>query len=228
MKRVRYFIFAIILGYTGLWMQINLLLATLGKDKPPLTTVRNETLTNLMAEKTGLKLVSVKIAEADRPFGMMTSVFWSPQMILSRNLYENFNASEMEYVVFHEAGHYKLRHIFKEWLLGLMLLGTGIWILKKLKTNRAALFAAATIGFIFGVIMIQLGKIHELQADQYSLDRMADPRGMITATEKFKSYYGPKYSQNTNPVIQWLFYRANPYDNRIKMAEAEISSREVK
>lgn len=47
---------------------------------------------------------------------------------------------------------------------------------------------------------------------------------MITATEKFRSYYGPRYSENSNQIIQWLFYRGNSYDNRIKMAEEEITS----
>lgn len=224
-KKIKYFVFAIVLGYTGLWVQTNLLLATFGKGKPPITSVQNEVLTNLINEKTGLKLEKINISESDRPFGMMTSVFWSPQMILSRNLYENFNNSEKEYVILHEAGHYKLRHILQEWILGLSLLTLGIWLLKKFKANKTALPAAAAMGLIFGIMFIQLGKIHELQADQYSLDRMTDPQGMIAATEKFKSYYGPKYSQNTNTLIQWLFYRGNPYDNRIKMAEEEINSR---
>jgi len=71
-----------------------------------------------------------------------------------------------------------------------------------------------------------LGKLHKLQADQFSLDRTSDPRGMITATEKFRNYYDSKYSQNSNPIVQWLFYRGNPYENRIKIAKEEIIKRE--
>jgi len=225
MKLFKYFIFALVFGYVGYWVQINLLLATFGQGKPPIEIVKNETLTNLIQEKTGLKLANLKVAESDRPFGMMTSIIGAPQMILSRRLYESFSNSETEYVILHEAGHYQLKHILKEWLLGLTLLAVGLALIKKLK-NRTAIPVAAGLGLIFGVLMIQQGKIHELQADQYSLGRMDDPRGMIAATEKFSHYYGSKYSQNKHPMIQWLFYRSNPYAQRIIMAEEELKLRQ--
>ena len=73
--------------------------------------------------------------------------------------------------------------------------------------------------------MVQLGKKHELQADSFTLKLISDPEGMIIATNRFRSFYGNKYSVNKNKFLQFLFYRANPYNNRIKIANAEISKR---
>ena len=215
MQLIKYLVLALVLGYTAEWVPVNLLLATLGHDRPPITIVKNEALTQLIQNKTGVKINAIKISESDRPFGLMIGIPGSPQLILSRHLNENFSPSEMEYVVLHEAGHYRLNHSLKELLLGLILLFIGIRLCRSIP-------AAVFLGLIFGIGVIQLGKLHELQADQYSLDRTSDPQGMITATEKFSRYYGPKYSENVNPVWQWLFYRGNPYDNRIKMAEEKL------
>lgn len=45
--------------------------------------------------------------------------------------------------------------------------------------------------------------------------------GPVQAKEN--SVVGKKYSENNNKLLQWLFYRSNLYNNRIKMAQEEIS-----
>ena len=101
----------------------------------------------------------------------------------------------------------------------------GLLILRGANQFPASILTAVVVGLVFGVIMIRLGRMHEYQADGYSLTHMTNPEGMIQATGKFRGFYGKSYTENNNKVIQFMFYRGNPYDNRIKMAQAEIERR---
>ena len=80
------------------------------------------------------------------------------------------------------------------------------------------------VGLMFGIFMIQIGKVNEIQADRYALKHMTNPQGMISATEIFKKNYH-ETAFYKNPVTKFLFYRGNPYANRMKMAEEEIHRR---
>jgi Zn-dependent protease with chaperone function len=131
-------------------------------------------------------------------------------------------------VVLHEAGHYVMWHLVKELTVGIILFIIGIIILKRIKNLNKSIIFSIFLGLLFGILLVQIGKYHELQADKYTVKRISNPEGMIGATERFRDYHGKKYSQNQNSVIQFLFYRADPYDNRIKMAREEIEYRNNK
>jgi len=225
MRFVKHILFGLILIYTSMWGQINLLVGSMGHDKALVTVVENAKLTDLIWQKTNVEIKTIKIAESDRPYGMMVGIPGRPQLLLSRGLYDNFAPDEVEYVVLHKAGHYALAHSVKELLLGLLLLVVGIWALKRTRKPARGIVGAITLGLIFGVAMIRLGAFNELQADNYAVTRMTNPEGMIAATEKFRGHYGKSLTQNDNKLIQWMFYRGNPYDNRIKIAEEEMEKR---
>lgn len=225
MHLIKCIIFAVILAYTAMWTQINLLLGSLGQKNSPVTIVQNDVLRKLIRDKTGIDITSIKISESNRPFGMMIGIPPKPQLVLFRGLYDTFSPSEMEYVVLHEAGHYVLWHSVIELLVGIVLLITGVLILKMIPQFPVFLLCAVVLGIVFGVVMIRLGRIHEYQADRYSAQHMTNPQGMIDATNKFRGFYGKSLTENKNKVIQAMFYRGNPYDNRIKMAQAEITAR---
>lgn len=225
MSILKYVLFVLVFFYISTWTQTHLLLGSLGYGKTPITIVENQDLSSLAKEKTGVWIEKIKISESDRPFGMMIGVPSKPQLILSRALYDSFAPDEMEYVVLHETGHYALWHTQKELALWLVLMVVGLFILRKMKSRIVDIIVSLLMAIIFGVVLIQLGKYHELQADAYSVRRMTNPQGMIEATNKFREYYGRSYSQTDNKIIQWMFYRANPYDNRIRMANDEIKRR---
>lgn len=225
MQFIKFIVFALIFVYTTMWTQINLLLGSLGQKNSPVTIVQNDTLRKLIRDKTGIDIATIKISESNRPFGMMIGIPSKPQLVLSRGLYNTFSPSEMEYVVLHEAGHYVLWHSVIELLAGTVLLVAGVLILKRIPQFPISLLCAVLFGIVFGVVMIRLGRIHEYQADRYSAQHMTNPQGMIDATNKFRGFYGKSLTENKNKVIQALFYRGNPYDNRIKMAQTEISAR---
>lgn len=225
MKWIKYVVFGLVLAYVPMWTQTNLLLESLGKDKLPIEVIKNPKISELIKDKTGVDIETIKISESDRPFGMMMGVPGNPQLILSRSLYNNFSSDEIEYVILHEAGHYKLGHSVKELFLGLVLFVFGIVIFKRITKLVPSLLAGILLGLVFGVGMIQVGKQNELQSDNFSVTRMTNPDGMITATEKFRHYYGTSFTQTDDRILQWMFYRGNPYDNRIKMAEEEKAKR---
>lgn len=214
-----YLIFGLLLGYISQWMQINLFISSLSKGKKPITFIKNKYISKFLFEKANVKVDNIKISESSLFFGAMVGIPRRPQLFLSRQLYEDFSKDELEYVVLHEAGHYKLNHSVKEMFIGILFFVIGSLILFKLPS----LLFATLLGLFFGIVMIQIAKLKEIEADSFSLRRIDKPKGMITATQKLFKAWEDKSSKN--PIIRFLFYRGNPYSNRIMMAETEIKKR---
>lgn len=191
----------------------------LGKGKKTLTIIKDKKISEVLWKKAKTKIETIKISESNLLFGAMAGIPGNPQLYLSRKLYESFNWDELEYVLMHEAGHYKLGHSVKELLEGLVFFGIGIAILNKYPN----VFLAAILGLFFGILMIQIAKFKEVEADTYSLERVGNPKGMITATKKFKNAW--KFQDPNNKLIRFLLYRGNPYENRIWMANKEMNRR---
>lgn len=224
-KIISYFLFFLIFIYTFSWIPINLFLSSLKKEKNPITIINNQEIEDLIFGKTNINLQTIKISETTQPFGIMIGIPTKPQLILSRELYNSFDRDELEYVILHEIGHYKLRHTIIELIAVTLLLIIGILILKKIKASCYSIIIAVILGLVFGVFMNRLDYSHEIEADNFTLNKISNPLGMIEATKKFQNYHGKKYTQVNNKLIKFLFYRSNPYENRIKMAEKEIKFR---
>lgn len=222
MEIIKYLAFALILFYIPMWSQINLFLSSIGKAKKSARLVKDEWIIKILKEKSGMNMKSIRILNSSLFFGMMAGIPGNPQLMLSKELYEDFNKNELEYVLFHEAGHYKLGHSVIELSAGILLLVLGIFILNSFQSN---VLSALLLGLLFGILMIQFGRLKEVQADNFSLKRMTNPEGMITATNKLVKAWESRSTKNK--IILFLFYRGNPYKNRIKMANSEISDRKA-
>lgn len=225
-RYLKYIVFALLLAYIPMWIQIQLLVSSIGHAKEPIELVEDSRLTEMISAKTGVAVDTIKISESKKLFGMMIGIPGQPQLILSRALYENFNIGELEYVVLHETGHYALLHSVKEMTFGFLLLLLGMLLLRRIHKFRWGIAGALLLGLGFGVSMIQIGKYNELQADRYSIRRLDNPVAAITATEQFRNYYESTSFRPKSKLLLWLFYRGNPYDNRIKMANDEIGLRD--
>lgn len=220
MEIFKYLIFALILFYVPMWSQINIFLSSFGKAKKSFRLVRDKWVIKILKEKASMNIENIKILNSNLLFGMMAGIPGHPQLMLSEKLYEDFSKDELEYVLFHEAGHYKLGHSVIELSVGMLLLILGIFILISFQSN---ILFAISLGLLFGILMIQFGRLKEIQADTFSLKRMINPEGMVTATNKF--FRAWKSRSSKNKLILFLFYRGNPYTNRIKMAKKEIQFR---
>lgn len=224
LKISKHFIFSLILIFTTYWIPITLTLLSLFKEKEPIKVIIDQRFEQLISNKTKVKVSNIKLMKSERLFGMMIGIPTFPQLILSSNLYKEFTPGELEYVILHEAGHYQLQHGLKEVFVLLILLFIGILILKKIK-NEKAIFFSLILGLVFGIVMIRFGRIHEYQADYFALERMENPEGLISATNKFKESNNSLGKLVKNKLIEELFFRSNPYNNRIRMAREEIEKK---
>lgn len=180
-------------------------------SKPKLSSEEvNHWLLEYIHKKSGLKLKSIKILDSKRPFGMMSGYPEFKTMFLSRAVVGKFNDDELRYVVLHEAGHSVLYHSFKKtvWYLLLAIMASGIVYL-----FNEAWWAAVIVGMVGGLVLIQIGRRYEYEADRYALKKLDDPQGMIGATRKFQAYY------NKSSRIFNFLSSGVPYEERIKMAE---------
>ncbi len=201
-----------------LWTQLKLFHSSLGHPETREIIINDSQLTSLIKIKTGYQLDKIYLANSKKLYGMMPSIF-RPHLILSQALFEDFDSEETEYVLLHEMAHFLLHHILTEEILGTFLLTAGLTTISALSLS---FLPAILLGLIFGIVMIQFGRQHEYEADAYSLSRMTNPAGMITATQKFRD----QYSTPRNKAVEAIFYRGNPFSNRIKMANHEIARRQ--
>ncbi len=221
MRWLKYVVFGLVMWGTFYWVTVSLFWSSLGKEKTPMTVIENQELQQLIKDKTGVTITNIKISETEQPFAVMIGIPTRPQLIISRGVYDNFSPAAMEYVILHETGHYRLWQGPMEIVAMLILLILGIFLIKKFAWG---LIPGILLGLICGSLLIQLGKFNEILADKFAAKTITDPQGMIEATNNFRNYHGQKYTENDNKLLQWLFYRSNPYDNRIKMAKEEIKT----
>lgn len=126
----------------------------------------------------------------------------SKRIALYDTLIERFEVPEILTVLAHEVGHYKLRHVPKNIVSGILKMGLMLYILS-LFINNAGLHAAFGMenisiyasliffGFIYTPISMVLGLIstissrkHEYQADAFASKTTGDPESMINALKK--------------------------------------------
>lgn len=212
-------LFIITYFLTTLWLQIKLALSTLEQRKI-FESVKDKKLLHLIFEKTGLKLSAIQIFNSPSFFAMMELVLGKPVMILSKKLYENFTEKELEYVIFHEAGHHLLAHSLKEILIDISLAVLGsIFIL----AFSIDFFVSFLLALVCGVFAIQLFRGFEYQADKFALKALGTPTAMISATKKFvKGNNAKLVSRGLRKLFNLLFVRTVPYWERVKIAEEWI------
>lgn len=202
-------------------MQAKLLLADFSFSKRQVDYIQDEYIQDLVLNNTNHEIKNIKLVNTDKPYGMMVGIPTKPQLILSKGLYDNFGKLEIEYVVLHESAHYKYAHTIQQVLFFIIFIAVGLAVLKFMHYDQNKLvLLSVLLGFVLGIIYLQVARIHEYQADRYAVKHISDPRGMIEATKKFESFY--KNGPTRNKILYMIFYRGVPYEERIKMAEKEL------
>lgn len=222
MRRIRimlpYILLFLIMGLVSQWMVLSLYLTIIGQKQQVLTEIKESPLIDLIQTKTGLRLESFRIIASPRLYAVMIGVPGKPYMLLSSRLNQEFTDSEKEYVVLHETGHYLLHHAVKESIFFALLFIIGALII-----HHRSKYLIPIVGVVLGLLYIQFGSLSEYEADRFTVKRMTDPQGMISATEKFRAAHSPPLDDSS---LRWkLFYRSVPYHDRIAIANEEISSR---
>lgn len=218
---LEFLVFLIIFGFLGNHQQIRAFLKQIKKGKNIGEKIEDKYLIDLIKEKTGLKLEYIAVFDSEKPMGMMSGIPFKPHMILTKGLLKNFNKSELEYVVLHEAGHCLLWHVVKAIAMFIILaiLGAGLIFQYHLSMIYSTLLAV-----IVAIIFNNLSRLLEYETDNFAVSKITDPRGIISATEKFKNYYGDRKTF-WKQLLYRLFYLGVPYNERIKIAQKEIKRR---
>lgn len=213
-------VFLIIFGYLSNHVQFRGFFVQLKKSKVGGEKIEDKFITKLLKDKTGLNVKEIFLFDLNRPMGMMPGLPFKPHMILTRGLYKNFNKDELEYVVLHEAGHCLSWHLVKAIAIFSILAIVGIALI--IRMNMSLIFSAG-LGIVLVVIFNNLARLLEYEADYFAVKRVENPKGMITATEKFaKAYGGGLNISFWRKLFHRAFYVGVPYSDRIRIAKTEI------
>ena len=146
--------------------------------------------------------------------------FW-PKMILSEGLYKNLNRDELEWVILHEAGHCVLWHNLEAFIIELVFIFSGLYLIKVFELN---LLGSFLVSIFFSLICIQIIRWSiEYFADKYSINRVDNPRGVITAQDKFRKNYFKNPFNKEGSILRFLLHWNITYSKRIEMAKRRLS-----
>jgi Zn-dependent protease with chaperone function len=218
------YIIVVILSYISWqWMSLYLFATSIKKGKDAVKIITDKKLLDVIFKKTGLRLASIRISSSQKLFGMMIGLPRYPYMILSQGLYDSFNKDELEYVLLHESGHYILAHSAKLAVLFISFLTIGFVCISNIEIPLIWI----AVALVIGLIQIQMSRIFEYEADNFTVSLMTNPKGMITATKKFAQAYKNfdiiRHDEDT--LLGHLIYMGIPYNERIRNAEGEIRRR---
>lgn len=209
-------LFILIFFYLSNWFQIVTFLSLLIGPKMKTHTVDDTWIKSVTKKKSGLTLLDITIFEDKKPYGMMAGLPFWPKMILSEVLYESFNRDELEWVILHEAGHCVFWHNLQAFLLEMLMVSLGVYAIHLFSLS---LMLSLLLAIFLSIVSIQIIRwTIEYSADQYSINRVDNPKGVITAQDKFRNAYGEK------GVMRYLFHWNIPLQKRIEMANQRIKA----
>jgi STE24 endopeptidase len=156
------------------------------------------------------------------------------RVVLADNLMKNMSVPEIESIIAHEVGHYKLKHIWKNIALGALqqlivfylLNGIMTWIFPQFLTSTKwnltlfPFFIVLTVAistFLFGPLSQALSRHFEKDADRISLEMIRDKKAFLSAL----SGLADRNLLNAYPEwwVKLLYYSHPPIGERLAMAE---------
>jgi|SRR3989339_1374780 len=185
------------------------------------STIVDEWIIKTIKEKTGLALKNITIFHDKRPYGMMGGIYPFPILIISEEMYKSFNHNEMEWVLLHEAGHHLLWHNLEAIIIEGITMFLGIKLIYLLLLN---VFWSGILSAFFSILTVQIIRyVIEYQADKFSIKRVTNPQGVVTAQAKLRKYYNISLFNSEKSLIRiFLHWNISP-DLRIKMAKSRLA-----
>lgn len=213
-------VFSILYLYICNWSQINSYILSLKRGKMGKSVLQNKSLLSLIERKSGVSLENITLFHDSRPFGMMAYSFTfppRPEMILSKGLYEGFNKDELEWVILHEAGHQVKMHFIKAGLVELIGVILGAFL-----ASKVSLIFIPLLALLLAVLSIRVFKYFEYEADSFSIDRVDNPNGVISAQSKFRKAYNNNWFYNQEGFMRRFFHWNIFPSERIQMAKLRL------
>lgn len=196
------------------WFQLHSFLSIIIGPKYKTSSIDDKWIKSIVKKKNGLSLLNITIFHDQKLYGMMVGLPFWPKMILSEGLYKSFNKDELEWVILHKAGHCVLWHNLQALFIQIGILSFGIYTMSlfKLPLLLTSLYA---IFLSFVCIQILRWEI-EYVADRYSINRVDNPKGVITAQDKLRKANGKK------GILSFLFHWNISSTKRIEMVRERI------
>ena len=208
-------IFLFILVYLLLcnWFQLYSFLSIFIGPKYRTSSVDDKWIKAVVKKKTGLSLLDITLFNDQKVYGFMAGLPFWPKMILSKGLYTSFNKDELEWVILHEAGHCVLWHNLQAFIIQVGILFFGIYTVIRFNFS---LFSTLGYAVFLCLVCIQILRWGiEYSADRYSINRVDNPKGVITAQDKFR---------NVSDIFRFFLYWNIYPSKRIEMAKQRIIS----
>jgi len=178
-----FFFTTIFLIFTN-WFQLYYFAQLVIGPKIKFSSLKDPWIYQTVKKKVGLSLTDITIFYDKKMYGMMAGLPFWPKMILSEGLYKNFNKDELEWVILHEAGHCVLWHNLKAFIIELALFLLGMYLIKITEMN---IVLTILLSVLLSFVCIQIIRwLIEYAADKYSIEKVDNPRGVITAQDKFR------------------------------------------
>ncbi len=192
---------------------------------------------NKLAKDAGLNLkaifkfdMSKNTKKANAAF---TGIGKTKRIILGDTLLQNFDKDEIETVIAHEMGHYKIKHIVKNMIFGTITSFGIFYILSVLYSHSLNWFGFSAItdigalpilalwGMLINIIESPLSNYisrkYEYQADTYAVEQTNKHTQFITALNKLNEQnLGDK---DPHPFIEWYYYSHPSIKRRIENIE---------
>lgn len=214
-------VFIIIFLVTVNWFQIFSFSQLIVGKKIKTSPLKDPWINKIVKKKTGLSLMDITIFHDKKMYGMMAGLPFWPKMILSEGLYKSFNKDELEWVILHEAGHCVLWHNLEAFIIELVFIFSGLYLIKVYEFN---LLISVLISIFFSLTTIQIIRwLIEYAADKFSINKVDNPEGVITAQNKFRKNYYKNPFNKEGSVLRFLLHWNISYSKRIEMANRRLS-----
>lgn len=220
---VKSIVFIILFIFVTNYFQIKSFLKLIVGPKIKTEPLNDKWINSTVLKKTGLKLSGITLFKDKLLYGMMTGFGPSimPQMILSEGLYKTLNRDELEWVILHEAGHCILYHNLEGVIIEAITLVVGLYSMFITNMN---FILVPIFALFFSFVCIQVIRwLIEYQADKFSINRVENPKGVITAQAKFIRCYEKGIIKNNRGILRFLLYWNIYPQKRIEMAKLRLS-----
>lgn len=220
---INYFIFTFIYLIIADWFQLYSFLSVIIGPKYRTSSVDDTWIKTIVKKKTNLSLLDITIFHDQKMYGLMAGLPFWPKMILSEGLYKSFNKDELEWVILHEAGHCVQWHALQIFVIQIAVILFGIY---SISIFKLPFLFIPFYSLFLGLISIQLFRWGiEYVADKYSIDRVDNPHGVITAQDKFRNAYIKNPFHSEKSIFRFLLHWNIYPSKRIEMAKQRIVRR---
>ena len=198
--------------------------------------IENEEVKNRIIERceeAGMKVEGVYQFDMSKSTKKANAAFTglgkSKRVIIGDTLLDNFELDEIDAVLAHELGHFKLKHIWKMMSLGTVITFAGLYLVSVLYsgwidefgfTSISQLAALPLLGLLFGIYGFVSGPIqniisrnHERDADKFSVEMLENSGNMVSALEKLADQN--LADREPHPMVEFLFHSHPSIKNRI-------------